>query len=123
LSPTLTDNLLVGNNGSLAVFTNHTCVFEWQNAGLWDLDIGTYKIQITMRESGVAIDQVRIGLFQQKPADDRVDVETIGGVTEINGGSGDDSFYVHYRRVGTGLDAVQTDQNGIGGPGNTHVEH
>ena len=61
-----------------------------------------------------AIDQVRIGLFQQKPADDRVDVETIGGVTEINGGSGDDSFYVNYRRDGLTTNAVQTDQNGIG---------
>ena len=109
LEATLTDNLLAGNNNGLAVFTNHTGIFEWLNAGLWDLLAGTYRIQITMRESGVGIDQIRIGQYQQAPGDDRVDINSIGGIVEINGGSGDDSFYVNYDANG-----VQTDENGIG---------
>ena len=100
LAASLTDNLLVGNNNGLAVFTNHTGSFEWLNAGLWDLLAGTYRIQITMRESGVGIDQLRIGQYRQAPGDDRVDIRSIGGIVEINGGSGDDSFYVNYYATG-----------------------
>ena len=109
LEATLTDNLLAGNNNGLAVFTNHTGIFEWLNAGLWDCSPAPYRIQITMRESGVGIDQIRIGQYQQAPGDDRVDINSIGGIVEINGGSGDDSFYVNYDANG-----VQTDENGIG---------
>ena len=110
ISPTVTDNLLSGNNDGLALFTDTDGAFQWLSAGLWDLLEGDYRIQLTMRESGVAVDQLRIGLFQQKPGDDEINVKSIGGIVEVNAGSGDDTFHVNYEADGL----TQTDQNGIG---------
>jgi hypothetical protein len=110
VTASITDNLLAGNNESLAVFTSVDGVFGWLDAGLWNLTGGRYRVQITMRESGVAIDEIRFGRYAQNPGDDQVNVRSIGGIVEINGGSGDDRFNVNYLADGV----TQTELNGIG---------
>ena len=109
LPSTLTENLLAGIGDGLAVFIETDGAFEWYDAGLWDLFAGTYRIQVTMRESGAAIEMLRLGLFAQQPSDDEVNVREIDGVVVINGEGGDDVFNINYNE-----DGRQTFENLIG---------
>jgi parallel beta-helix repeat protein len=45
---------------SLLVATNTSGVFELRGAGLWDLPAGNHTVRVSMRESGAAVDALRI---------------------------------------------------------------
>jgi hypothetical protein len=52
----------VGGAGGLAVPTT-IGQFTWRNAGQWNLAEGQHTIRVSMRESGAAVDAVRLERF------------------------------------------------------------
>ena len=52
--------LTAAGDGSLNVDVNETAAFEWKNSGVWSLTPGVYTIVVSMRESGAALDALRI---------------------------------------------------------------
>ena len=46
--------------GALLIPTNSTAAFEWLDAGKWNLQVGDYTIRVYMRESGTALDALRM---------------------------------------------------------------
>ena len=80
------------------VNTNFTLNFQWTAAGVWDLPLGAHTIRVTNRETGAAVDALR--------------VTPLGALTPFNiAGSGPTTIEAEdVHRRGAGLAAIETHQ-------------
>lgn len=53
---------LTVSGGAVRVVTNSTGVFQWLDAGVWNLAAGDHTVRVSMRESGTALDALQLEL-------------------------------------------------------------
>ena len=99
-------------DGTLRINTNSTSTFAWQDAGVWNVPAGEHAIQVYMRESGTAIDALKVTPFQPPTVVNGLTVFQAEDVTFRTEGAGHKWWNVDDESSGVGTFQLATGTDG-----------